>query len=173
MILYHGEPHRTSYLVGIQVFKFARHHWGNGLYGVVFRLVHTNHLHGKRGPYILQVITTPKKRKFACNLWGNRVLCGNFSIITHKSPSWKTGTTKFEWITTKKFWNLHETTKAVGFMRSHFHYYTQITLYNGMIYYGLRIILDAYPKYVLLELARKHLTQAAAVKTPQFLKNRG
>ena len=48
-----------------------------------------------------------------------------------------------------------------------------ITLYNGMIYYGLRIILDAYPKNLLLELAREHLTQAAAVKTPQFLKNRG
>ena len=127
----------------------------------------------KTGTTHFACITTPKKWKFARNLRGNRVLCGNFSIITHKSPSWKQGTTKFEWITTKKFWHLHETTKAVCFMRSHFHYYTQITLYNGMIYYGLRIILDAYPKYVLLELARKHLTQAAAVKTPQFLKNQG
>ena len=60
------------------------------------------------------------------------VLEGPFSIITYKSPPWKMGATQFEWITSKKIRNLHENTKAMGFIRSTFHYYTQITpLENG------------------------------------------
>ena len=59
------------------------------------------------------------------------VLEGPFSIITHKSPPWKMGATQFEWITSKKIRNLHEKTKAMGFIRSIFHYYTQITHFEN------------------------------------------
>ena len=55
------------------------------------------------------------------------VLWGRFSIITHNSPLWKTGTTQFEWIVNQKFQNLNVITVSMGFMRSLFHYYTQIT----------------------------------------------
>ena len=59
-------------------------------------------------------------------------LCGFFSNISHKSPPWKTGATQFEWITTSKLPDMHQTTKAMGFMRSLFQYYIQITsLENG------------------------------------------
>ena len=60
------------------------------------------------------------------------VLWGPSSIITHKISPLKSGVIQFEWITSKKIQNLHETTKAMGFMRSLFHYYSQITpLGNG------------------------------------------
>ena len=111
--------------------KFARKHWGNGLYEFAFQLLHTNHTLGKRGPHSLnglqakspEICTKPPRQ------W---VLWGPSSIITHKISPWKTGAIQFEWITSKKIQNLHETTKAMGFMRSLFHYYTQITpLENG------------------------------------------
>ena len=58
-----------------------------------------------------------------------RVLGGRFTIITNKSAPWKKGAIQFEWITSKNFRNMHETSEAMGFMRSYFHnfhYYTQI-----------------------------------------------
>ena len=60
------------------------------------------------------------------------VLWGPSSIITHKISPLKSGVIQFEWITSKKIQNLHETTNVMGFMRYLFHYYTQITpLENG------------------------------------------
>ena len=54
------------------------------------------------------------------------ILWGHFSIFAHKSPPWKTGATRFEWITSKKLQNLHETTEPMDFRRSFFHLYRQI-----------------------------------------------
>ena len=42
--------------------KFARNYWGNGFYEVAFPLLHTNHLHGKRGPHNLHVLQPKKNR---------------------------------------------------------------------------------------------------------------
>ena len=122
--------------------KFAQNHWGNRFYEVTFPLLHTKHLHGKRGPHNLHVLE-PKKKNFARNHWGNRVLWGNFSIIFNTQIIFLEKGDGTIWMDyNQQKWNLHQTTRAVGFMWSHFHYYTQITLYTGMIYYGLRIISD-------------------------------
>ena len=105
--------------------KFARNHWGNWFYEVLFPFLHWNHPLGKLGPHSLNGLQA-KSEICTKPLW-QWVLWGPFTIITHKSPPWKTGATWFEWITSKKFRNLHETTEEMGSMRSFFHYYTEIT----------------------------------------------
>ena len=80
-----------------------------------------------------------------------RVLGGRSTIITNKSPPWKKGAIQFGWITSKNFQNMHETSEAMGFMRSLFHYYTQITpLENG----GHTVWMDYKQK--ILKFAQNH-----------------
>ena len=91
------------------------------------------------------------KSEISTKPWTQWVLWGRFSIITHKSPPWKTGATQIEWITSKKIRNLHEIIEAMGFRRSIFHYYTQIThLENG----GHTVWMDYKQK--IPEFARNH-----------------
>ena len=99
-----------------------------------FHLYHTNQLLGKRGSYnlnglhptIIKICTKPLRQ------W---VLCGRFSIITHKSPPWKKGAIRFEWTTSKNFRYMHETTQAMGFMRSLFrHYYGLWSPLRDLVY---------------------------------------
>ena len=51
---------------------------------------------------------------FAWNHWVNGFYEVAFPLLHTNHPPWKTGATQFEWITSKKFHNLHETTEAMG-----------------------------------------------------------
>ena len=113
-----------------QISQLARIHWCNWFYEVLFQLFHTNHLLRKREQHNLHWLQTDFDIR--TNPLRQRVLWGPLSIISYKSPTWKTGTTQFAWITSKSFRNFQETTETMGFMRYSFHYFTQITpLENG------------------------------------------
>ena len=111
--------------------KFGRIHWCKWFYEVPFPLFHTNHRLGKRGSHHLNGLQ-PTIFEICTNQLMQMVLWGPFSIISHKSPPSKTWTTKFASITSNQFRKFHETIEAMGFMRSFFHFFTQITpLENG------------------------------------------
>ena len=97
---------------------------------VFFPLFDTNHQLGKQGSHNLNGLQTTYF-EIRSNPLMQMVLWGPVSIISYKSPTWKTGITPFEWITTNNFRNLHESTDANGFMRSLFHYFTQITPFEN------------------------------------------